>query len=268
MLQVQATPLSRNGLESKNKENILETTNRKKNLYKTPGGFKNVQSSVIKTSKTSALKTHGLDKKAINPVERLKLGEVKNGTPQRLTATRTTFTKQVKPTTTKKNLRVWKDSPDSDAKSTERSPSSQIKPGEKQDVHQLLAVNKLNASTLEQDDDNEIEYGPPNTVDKLCWTPEDADLVDIASWDIKIEPILKPLVPSSMMKIVEDIKSDSPLPLEFELPTLDENDFMPSFPTMQELDFKFDPLDFEKLALSQKPRKPRSKVLGSIPIRK
>ena len=239
-MQAQATPLSRNelgirnGFGIKNKENILETTNRKKLNFKTP-------SVLITTGKTSALKSHG--KKSLNPVERLKLGEVKNGTPQRLTAARINPTKQIKPTTTKKkNISVWKDSSDPDAKSAERSPLSKTKSEQNHVGHQ---VHEKKAKNINVDNDI-VEYGPPNTFDKLCWMPEDADLLDIASWDVKLQPALKPYVPCSIVEAVKNINSDKPISLEFE--PMDPDDF--SFPTLKEfeIDFKFDSLEFEKLA--------------------
>ena len=305
-MMLQATPLGAAVASAVDKENnnIMKTSMKKTQFLvsasKTP---------LLMSSKSQAKMQMQTDKKAGHAnVERLRLAEVRNGTPGRAVrlapiptakSTNKAPSSSLKPanitTTVKKNnLRVWRDLDSAESKSAERSsvkslkpsksvkntPSSSVTAKKKNTINLKSSQDQSKVNALPQksayigsdavvaiDDTVEIEYCPPNTLDKLGWTPEDAQDFDISSWDLKMEAPCKPYVSRATKERVEKVKMGFTQAKDFlDSPTelsnlVKDEDFNPSSFTMNandeiaSADFHFDLHDFEELVVSMKPLK-------------
>ena len=235
----------------KDKENfILKAAVGAKGL-KTPGLKTSsiLQSSAAKQQTALGL---GTTKKNVVGIERLKLGEVKNGTPFRGGVDKTkTGVKQQKTfitsgskttappgtrtskalkesnirsvaTTKKKNLKVWKDEEDQVLETTK---AALPKPAPKEKVKPAV----------------EIEYGPPNTLHLFKYNPpeeEQLDLDKLVFVPHRIERFVSKKDKEAFKRVAEgknlefeviDAPVSQPVSLDFDL------------------DLKFDNLDFSKL---------------------
>lgn len=307
-MMVQATPLGAAAASAVDKENNIMKTSMKKTHFLVSAS----KTPLLMSSKSQVKMQMQTDRKAGHAnVERLRLAEVRNGTPGRAVRlapiptakpTNKAPSSSLKPanmtsTVKKNNLRVWRDLDSAESKSTERSSVKSLKPAKsvKNTPSSSVAAKKKNTINLKSsqhqskvaalpetsadirseavvaiDDTVEIEYCPPNTLDKLVWTPDDAQDFDISSWDLKMEAPCKPYVSRATRERVEKVKKGFTLAKDFlDSPTelsnlVRDGDFNPSL-TMDDIDeiasvdFHFDLHGFHDLVVMSSLPKARKK---------
>ncbi|KAJ3347265.1 hypothetical protein HDU91_006824 [Kappamyces sp. JEL0680] len=171
----------------------------------------------------------GLDK----TVQRIGLGEVKNGTPVRTVKRLPTTARKTGAKSKGTNLVVWQD----DA-ATVDSPTAAPAPAE-------AVSSKAVATTAEP----EVEYAPPSTHHLLDeWRPDPEEAMPDASL-VDCKPRFVYMTKEEM-KIISDVQHNKMDPLP--VPPMPDTSFFDDFDPEADLDLAFDPCSFDQIQTSKK----------------